>query len=87
MRTEQLGHPYLLWCRILAYPLEYIVFRNRAAWREGSAFGCNSCYLGTKCDLIVQKCVSGGTILGAFVRIAEMLNGLPPVWWLFDAQE
>jgi hypothetical protein len=58
-----------------------------AAWWEGAPFGCNSFYLSTKCDLIVQKCVSGGTILGTFVRIAEMLNGLPPVWWFFETQE
>jgi hypothetical protein len=34
VRTEQLGHLYLLWRCILAYPLEYIVFRNLATWRE-----------------------------------------------------
>jgi hypothetical protein len=80
-------HLYLLWHCILAYPLENIVSRNLAAWREGRGVWLQQFYLSTKCDLIVQKCFSGGTILGAFVRIAEMLQALPPVWWLFDTQE
>jgi len=78
VRTEQLGHFDLLRRCILAYPLEYIVPRYLATQRQGAAFGCNSFNLGTKSDLVVQKRVSGGTILGAFVRVAEMLHGFPP---------
>ena len=78
MRPEQLGHPDFLRHSILAYPYERIILGYLAALRQGAAFGCNSFNLGTKSDLVVQKRVSGGTILGAFVRVAEMLHGFPP---------
>src|SRR5215216_4247452 len=78
VRAEHLGHLYLLRHCILADPLEYIVFRHLATRRQGAAFGCNRFDLGTQCDLFVQQGVSRGTILGAFVRITDMLHGFPP---------
>src|SRR5882757_52299 len=77
VRPEQLGHPDFLRHCMLAYPHEHIILGYLATQRQGAAFGCKRFDLRTKHNLFIQKYVSGGTVLGAFVWVVEMLHGGP----------
>ena len=75
VRTKQLGHSYLLRHAGLADPLEDVVFGYLAAERQCAALRGNRLDLSPKRNLIVEKRVSGGTILSAFIGIAEVFHG------------
>src|ERR1700731_2428928 len=75
MRTEQLGHLYVLRHASLADPLEDVVLRYLATERQCTALGCNGLNLCPKRNLIIEKRVSGGTILDAFVWVLKMFHG------------
>src|ERR1700722_17161388 len=75
VRTEQLGHLYRLRHTSLADPLEDVVLWYLATGRESTALRCNGLNLCPKRNLIIEKRVSSGTILGAFIGVMKMFHG------------
>src|SRR6516164_6879873 len=74
VRTEQLGHLHLLRHAGLADPLEDVVLGYVAPERQRATLRRNGLYLRAQRNLFIQKRVSGGTVLGAFIGVTEMFH-------------
>jgi hypothetical protein len=78
---NQLGHLHLLRHARLADALDDVVLGYLAAEWQRAAFRCNGLNLRPKCNLLIEKHVSGGTILSTFIGVMEMFHGFG---WLSD---
>jgi hypothetical protein len=75
VRAEQLGHLHFLRQARLSDALEDVVLGYLAAERQRATLRCNGLNLYPKRNLIIEKRVSGGTILSGFIGVMEMFNG------------